>query len=283
MAKRKKSSTKKKNPSVKSTISPKSNAKNSSKTDKKQPKQQPKNKTQQVQKSRYNLYIIIGVVICIIILVIICVCNNIKNNKLKKQLIACENTTITLEEIAPHYLFLGDSITAQYDVMKYFPGYSVVNSGIGGNTTDDILENMYERVYRYNPSTVFLMIGTNDVNHGKSSEEVFDNIKKIINLIQSNLPQARIFIESITPSRGDWGETDNNEKREDINNLLKNEYKDSEVVYIDLYSIVKEKNSNKIQNKYTKDGLHLNEAAYEQISKELKKHMVNIEEKDAKK
>ena len=56
------------------------------------------------------------------------------------------NTTKKNREVVDkNYVFLGDSITSRYDLDKYFPDYKykVVNSGIGGNKTSDILDDMY--------------------------------------------------------------------------------------------------------------------------------------------
>ena len=41
-----------------------------------------------------------------------------------------------------NYLFLGDSITNYYDLDKYYEGYKVVNSGVCGDQTDDILDDL---------------------------------------------------------------------------------------------------------------------------------------------
>ena len=77
-----------------------------------------------------------------------------------------------LEDDYTNYLFLGDSITDFYDLDKYYEGLPVVNSGISGNTTEDILNDMKNRVYNYNPSKVFLLIGTNDLIHDISVDEI---------------------------------------------------------------------------------------------------------------
>ena len=59
-------------------------------------------------------------------------------------------------KVPDNYLFLGDSITEYYDLDKYYPDLPVVNSGIAGDTTEDILNDMEGRVYQYNPSKIFL-------------------------------------------------------------------------------------------------------------------------------
>ena len=67
---------------------------------------------------------------------------------------------------------------------KYYQDELVINSGIAGNTTDNILNDMYNRVYKYNPSKIFLLIGTNDIVYGKDVNYIVNNINKIIDLIR---------------------------------------------------------------------------------------------------
>ena len=42
---------------------------------------------------------------------------------------------------------------------------------------------MKERVYQYNPSDIFLLIGTNDINNGDTPDVIIENIQEIINII----------------------------------------------------------------------------------------------------
>ena len=104
-----------------------------------------------------------------------------------------------IEDNYTNYLFLGDSITDYYDLDKYYEGLPVINSGVSGNTTEDILNDMKARVYDYNPSKVFLLIGTNDLIHDSSVDDIASNIEKIVNEINSNKPQAEIYVESVYP------------------------------------------------------------------------------------
>lgn len=74
----------------------------------------------------------------------------------------------------------------------------VVNSGVAGETTDDILSNMKNKVYYYNQSKIFLLIDNNVLRDEKSSDEVVDNIKKIIRGIKENRKEVEIYLESIS-------------------------------------------------------------------------------------
>ena len=175
-----------------------------------------------------------------------------------------------------NYLFLGDSITDYYNLDTYYGGLPVVNSGIEGNTTEDILNDMKNRVYNYNPSKVFLLIGTNDLIHDMEVEEIVSNIEKIISEINNNEPQAEIYVESIYPVNDNLNEdmvnVRNNEDIMEINEKIKAYCEANDCTYINIYDILLDDDGN-FNEKYTDDGLHPNSRGYEVITEELKKYL----------
>lgn len=192
-----------------------------------------------------------------------------------------EVKVIEKEEVVPeNIVFLGDSITDYYDLKKYYQGYKVVNSGISGNISKDILDNMEERVYRYNPSKVFLLIGTNDIQRKVDDDEIIDNIKKIIENTQKNRPKAQIYVESIYPvNNTDNDKIDhvmvgdrNNKKIKELNKRLKDYCKENGIVYINLYETLADSEGN-IKLEYTKEGLHLSDKGYEAVTKIIKSYL----------
>ena len=180
-----------------------------------------------------------------------------------------------------NYLFLGDSITEQYDLKEYYEDYPVVNSGVSGDFTSSIVENMKKRVYDYNPSKVFLLIGINDLRNGKDVSEIVSNTKEIIELIKENRPYSEIYLESIYPinKTDDDKISDSvrdiefdNEKIIEVNDLLKDLAKDEKITYVDLYNKLIDDYGN-LNISYTKDGLHISSEGYECITKELMKYI----------
>ena len=130
--------------------------------------------------------------------------------KLEKADVSEVETKISnIENGYTNYLFLGDSITEFYNLDNYYGDYKIVNSGVCGNQTDDILNDLKKRAYVYNPSTIFLLIGTNDLEHKKTVEDTQKNIKEIVNKLNKNLPNAKIYLESIYPVN----DTDNKKVR----------------------------------------------------------------------
>ena len=89
-----------------------------------------------------------------------------------------------------NYVFLGDSITDWYPFNEFFDGNTpIINSGFAGYKTKDLLNNLDETVYRYNPTKVFIQIGTNDLNSDDSNSEIaYDNILELIKEIKTNRP-----------------------------------------------------------------------------------------------
>ena len=174
-------------------------------------------------------------------------------------------------------MFLGDSITELYDLDEHFPDMPVVNSGISGNVTEDILDDMRGRVYQYNPSKVFLLIGTNDIQEEVSEEDIVNNIKEIISSIKANRPYAEIYLESIYPVDEDKEASRDrtNEVIMDINDQLEKYCRDEDITYINLFDLLVDPDQEEaeIRDEYSDDGLHLTEEGYEIVTKEIMKYI----------
>ena len=177
-------------------------------------------------------------------------------------------------------VFLGDSLTYRYDLDKYYEGYNVVNSGIDGNITQNILDDMYNRVYKYNPSKVVLLIGTNDINASVSEKQTISNIKSIVNNIKKHRPHAKIYIESLYPiNNTDDDKIEHNtvgirtnEIIKKYNSEIKKYCSKNNITYIDIYNELQDEDGN-LKLEYTKEGLHISDEGYVVITKEIKKYL----------
>lgn len=176
-----------------------------------------------------------------------------------------------------NFVFLGDSITDFYPLEEYYDELPVINSGIAGNKTTDILNDMTKRVYQYNPTKVFLLIGTNDLNEeDMTAEKVVKNIKKIVSNIKTNRSRAKIYIESIYPVTKEIANNQvdrrDNQRIKEVNRLLETICKEEGYTYIDLYSKLSDDKGN-LKSKYTTDGLHLNSLGYVVVTRELSPYL----------
>jgi lysophospholipase L1-like esterase len=137
--------------------------------------------------------------------------------------------------------FVGGSITEDCEWSGIFKNPKIINRGIDGNTTVDVLNRMNELI-RHKPSKVFLEIGTSDLGNGVAVDTIAGNIGKIAQFFLTANPKTELYILSILPAAPagpnpmpGMGKF----RKEDIltlNNLLKSFCVKSKINYIDLFS-----------------------------------------------
>ena len=223
-------------------------------------------------KNLKSLVIFIGASFMLLVGILLCI-NEQEMIKLSSRVERLERYTYNKESI----VFLGDSITSRCDLNKYFPNYNVYNSGIAGNMTKDILDNMENRVFVYNPTKVFILIGTNDlVYSGLDNDGIKNNIEEIINKIYEKNSNTKIYLESIYPVNNSLNkeivETRTNDNIKDLNNKIEKICNNNKCTYINMYDNLTDKNGN-MKRIYTVDGLHLNKIGYKVITNKLIKYL----------
>lgn len=178
-------------------------------------------------------------------------------------------------------LFLGDSITEYYPIDSIYKDLPIVKSGVAGYRTKDILDRMQTMVYQYNPTKIFLLIGTNDIVDAgeEEKEKTINNIKEIIEKIKENRKKATIYLESIYPVNKGINkkvvENRDNNTIQEINKELKDYCKKNNIKYIDMYKELKDEDDN-FSKDYTDDGLHPNSLGYARISQVRIKEIYDI-------
>ena len=99
------------------------------------------------------------------------------------------------EVIDDNYLFVGDFYTKDFNFDDY--DYHYVKVCENDFTTKKVLDDLKNKVYRYNPSIVFIQLGIMDLNEDKSVDEIVNNMEEIIDNIKDNRPYTKIYIESL--------------------------------------------------------------------------------------
>ncbi len=99
-------------------------------------------------------------------------------------------------------VFLGDSITQGWgdNLGGSFPGVKVANRGISGDTTRGVLIRLKEDVLALNPSAVFILIGTNDLEEQADPETVAANLKLILAALKEHNPKMPVVLSQVFPS-----------------------------------------------------------------------------------
>ena len=120
-----------------------------------------------------------------------------KNTQLKK---AEEYAAIANQTKKEGVVFVGDSIMELYNLPKYFKDKDYINRGISGNKSEDVLNRLQTNVIDLKPKTVLVHVGTNDIGHAIPVETYLSNMDKIIEMLQTNLPDCNIIVNSIFPT-----------------------------------------------------------------------------------
>lgn len=234
-----------------------------------------------------SLILFFIIIILIIIVTLFCT-----NKKCDTQVTECEeikkedknNTEIKDDKVddvkKEKYVFLGDSIFEQYMTSYFFKGYDTVNSGVSGITALKTLERLDSGLYEYNPTTIFILLGTNDLYFGYTEEETFEHLKNLINKIHEDKPEIVINVLSLLPINlsddpkinKSVNENRSNEKINKVNEYLKDFCNSKNINYINVHDILLDEKGELDWN-YTREGLHITDLGYHPITMELLKYM----------
>lgn len=170
------------------------------------------------------------------------------------------------EPVAPgRTLFLGNSITEGGNWKKLLKDSTIINRGISGDIAFGVL-NRLDDVIRRKPSKIFLLIGINDISKNIPDEVIIENLLTIVSRIHSGAPQAKVFVQSILPVNNSFKQFPINYDKNDhiitINDQMKKYAERMKYVYVDLYKDFLDK-EDRLDVRYSTDGLHLNAAGYQ--------------------
>jgi lysophospholipase L1-like esterase len=168
-----------------------------------------------------------------------------------------------LSNPATGIIFLGDSLTQAFDLEYHFPGRQLVNRGLSGDTTFDVIYRL-EDIVNAKPAKLFLMIGINDLFNAEDEVITFDNIVRILGQFRQYSPDTLLFLQSILPVNESVMFSDENINLLifSLNDSLMKYCKDEKITFIDLYLHFLNDHG-ELDGKYTYDGVHLSPEGYE--------------------
>lgn len=171
------------------------------------------------------------------------------------------------DEILPEgsIVFFGNSITQAGKWSELFPAVMPVNRGISGDNTEGMLARIGE-VAQVKPSKFFIMAGINDISLSRSEKKILGNYRKILHEIKAKSPETEIFIQSVLPVNNNFGVYSRLKGKEErivsLNRRLRILAEKENAVFINLYPYFCDE-ERMLDKKYTGDGLHLNDDAYQ--------------------
>ncbi len=196
---------------------------------------------------------------------------NSRSARWEKSIAAFEEKDRTSPPPHNAVLFVGSSSIRFWDVKKSFPDLEVINRGFGGSELADSVRFADRIVLPYEPRTVVLYAGDNDLASGKTPEQVAEDFRQFAKVVNERLPKARIIFLSIKPSPARWKLVD---KSRTANELIAGQCKaDPRLKFLDVGTSLLGADGKPRPELFRQDGLHLNAKGYEIWASLLKPHL----------
>jgi lysophospholipase L1-like esterase len=170
-------------------------------------------------------------------------------------------------------LFIGSS---SFRIWKSFStdltGIAAINRGFGGSTMTDALYYFDRMVLTYAPRTVFVYEGDNDLNMGKSLEELAKEYEDFSNRLKKALPKTKLVYLAVRPSLSRIAIV---EKQKQFNLWLENYCKSQkERFYLDMHTPFYLADGTLMPDIFIADRLHLNEKGYQIFSSKIREFIL---------
>jgi lysophospholipase L1-like esterase len=166
-------------------------------------------------------------------------------------------------------LFIGSSTIRLWQTLAQdFPGHRVINRGFGGSEIVDSTHFAERVIFPYKPRMVFLRAGGNDLNAGKSPEQVFADFKEFVAKVHAELPKAEIVFISLSPSIARWKQAD---KEKDLNIMIKEFTKRARhLKYLETYPMTLGPDGQPRPELFVEDKLHFNAEGYKLLAERVR-------------
>jgi lysophospholipase L1-like esterase len=158
-------------------------------------------------------------------------------------------------------VFVGSSSIRLWETLAAdFPGVPVINRGFGGSELRDSTFYADRIVIPYAPRQIVLYAGENDLQMGRTPQQVAADFRTFVERVRRDLPKVRIAYISSKPSPLRAGLL---EAQRQANALIRAEAERLHVDYIDVFASMLDTNGQPRGELFVEDRLHMNRAGYE--------------------
>lgn len=185
-------------------------------------------------------------------------------------------------------VFAGSSLMEQFPIYEMLLNrklpYIIYNRGVGGFTTQELLDNLEACILDLEPGTVFLNIGTNDMNgNDYVLSEFLERYERIVVEIRKNLPEVKLFLLAFYPVNQDAAPDQNireafryrtNERIQEANRAIRIMAEQYHAEYLDLNAGLTDEKG-RLKRELTVDGVHMHVEGYQIVMENLMQHVCN--------
>jgi lysophospholipase L1-like esterase len=190
----------------------------------------------------------------------------------EKDIAAYESQDRTAPPPQDGIVFIGSSTIRRWTTLaEDFPGLKVVNRGFGGSQIADAAHFADRIVNPYRPRMVVLRSGGNDLNAGKTPEQVFADYQEFVAKIHSRLPETQIVYISLSPSIARWKQAD---KEKALNAMVKEFHAGKPYLkYVETYDMVLGSDGQPRPELFVADKLHFSAEGYKLLAERVRPHL----------
>ena len=168
-------------------------------------------------------------------------------------------------------VMLGNSITALCEWSELLENPNIINRGIVGDGTADILARL-PQITHFQPRKIFLLIGVNDLMF-HPVPNIISNYETIVHQIRQLTPNSELYLESVLPIHNSLRRSGmRNEAIVELNQGIQKIATKYQLPYLDLHAKMID-STGALQANLSKDGIHLNAAGYQIFKEKLKKYI----------
>lgn len=158
-------------------------------------------------------------------------------------------------------VFTGSSSIRLWETLAQdFPGVPVINRGFGGSELRDSTWYADRTIVPYAPRQVLIYAGDNDINAGRTPQQVRADFIAFVQRVRRDLPKTRIGYISTKPSPS---RAHLMPAQREANALVQTEAKRLGVDYIDIFTPMLDTSGQPNEALFVEDRLHMNAAGYD--------------------
>jgi lysophospholipase L1-like esterase len=168
-------------------------------------------------------------------------------------------------------LFLGDSLTERFDLQvwhQHMAPRGVLNAGVNGDRTEHLLWRLkHGNLAGPPPAAVIVLIGTNDLGHGRPPEQAAEGIRADLLYLRQQLPNTRILLLGLLP-RSASPDAGLRRKVAAVNDLIQHCGDKRMIVYADIGGVLLDPQG-RLTPAIAPDQLHFSRQGYELLAPRL--------------
>ena len=163
----------------------------------------------------------------------------------------------------PHgaVLFTGSSSIRKWTTLAQdLKGHKVINRGFGGSQISDSVYYADRIVIPYQPQQIVFFAGSNDLDAGKTPDQVFNDFKAFVQKVRGALPRVEMDYLAITTSPLRWHEVEQVKK---ANSLISSWIMAQDhLTFINVFPATLGKDGQPRPELFLADRLHMNAQGY---------------------